>query len=576
MPLRKGLPVRTPSCLCGADKGVRDLPSPSSAAIVDLQTSSSRPHGLSSQANREDIGDGSLPQSTPWVRHNNVGNSLQRRARCWSIYRRRYNNWSEQVSSGIRPSSHQQQDGDPATNGTHMSTRVRYTPYAIPPCHWRGNFQKQDQVQANMEGEQKPPERKMEGERQDETSGSWFKIIIPFGIKYEETWLLNLIQGQCSVPFTPVEFHYEKMQAQFFVEHASIAFALKSVNGKIWDENNERVSVFVYPSDAPHSVQKELMSEKVEQTKKPYQWDGPSSIMQNASSIKPLNSEVKSAGELDKSKSLQPEEMSANRSSLCTAFPDKSTNISSILELFPKLLCLDSQESPSPTSIGIAAHKKLPTCKGSFFGSDALKSLILQFLLQYYLIDDSGDRQGLLSAYHDEACFSLTTPFNPKDPALSSLCEYFKESRNLKKLKDPSLRVQLLKHTKCDIVRSLCVLPKTQHDLSFFVVDMWFQTEMMICFSVNGVFKEVEGMSQDSVRTFTRTFIATPVSNYSLCIMNDDLFVRDASPKETQSTFSIPVPARSCSSWPTLCQKQQEVVQTFSTQSGMNLQWLQN
>ncbi|XP_013967531.1 nuclear RNA export factor 3-like [Canis lupus baileyi] len=583
MPLRKGLPVRTPSCLCGADKGVRDLPSPSSAAVVDLQTSSSRPHRLSSQANREDIGDGSLP-SVHTMGHNNVGNSLQRRARCWSIYRRRYNNWSEQVSSGICPSPHQQQDGDPATNGTHMSTRVRYTPYAIPPCHWRGNFQKQDQVQANMEGEQKPPERKMKGERQDETSGSWFKIIIPFGIKYEETWLLNLIQGQCSVPFTPVEFHYEKMQAQFFVENASIAFALKSVNGKIWDENNETVSVFVYPSDAPHSVQKELMSEKVEQTKllplnpsnkKPYQRDGPSSIMQNASSIKPLNSEVKSAGELDKSKSLQPEEMSANRSSLCTAFPDKSTNISSILELFPKLLCLDSQESPSPTSIGIAAHKKLPTCKGSFFGSDALKSLILQFLLQYYLIYDSGDRQGLLSAYHDEACFSLTTPFNPKDPALSSLCEYFKESRNLKKLKDPSLRVQLLKQTKCDIVRSLCVLPKTQHDLSFFVVDMWFQTEMMICFSVNGVFKEVEGMSQDSVRAFTRTFIATPVSNYSLCIVNDELFVRDASPKETQSTFSIPVPTHSCSSWPTLCQKQQEVVQTFSTQSGMNLQWLQ-
>lgn len=38
------------------------------------------------------------------------------------------------------------------------------------------------------------------------------------------------------------------------------------------------------------------------------------------------------------------------------------------------------------------------------------------------------------------------------------------------------LQVQLLKHTKGDIVTSLCVLPKTQHDLSSFVVDMWFQT----------------------------------------------------------------------------------------------------
>ncbi|XP_040475979.1 uncharacterized protein LOC103674958 isoform X2 [Ursus maritimus] len=66
----------------------------------------------------------------------------------------------------------------------------------------------------------------------------------------------------------------------------------------------------------------------------------------------------------------------------------------------------------------------------------------------------------------------------------------------MKKLKDPSLRVQLLKHIKCDIMRSLCVLPKTQHDLSPFMVDKWFQTEKMLCFSVNGVFKEVEGMSQ--------------------------------------------------------------------------------
>ncbi|XP_040484682.1 nuclear RNA export factor 3 [Ursus maritimus] len=556
-------------------------------------------------------------QSTPWVSwsarglglrspegHNDVGNSLQRRTRCWGIYRRRYNNWSEQVSSGGHSSSHQQQDGDPATNGAHTSTRVRYAPYAIPPRHRRGNFQKQDQTQANVEGKQKPPERRVEQERQDETMGKWYKIIIPFGIKYDEKWLLDLIQGQCSVPFTPIEFHYERMQAQFFVEDASVAFALKGVNGKIWDEANERISIFIYPSGTPHSVQKELKSEKVEQTKLPMNKRyvvsqqalniqrvhfGPDLITHDIEMVPSLRNsmaatlqtheknmpEVKSAGELDQGKSLQPEEMSAGGSPPCTAFPDKSTNISSILELFPKLLRLDSQESPSPTSVGIAAHKRLPTCKGSFFGSDALKSLVLRFLQQYYLIYDSGDRQGLLGAYHNEACFSLAIPFNPGEPAASSLCEYFKENRNMKKLKDPSLRVQLLKRTKCDIMRSLCVLPKTQHDLSSFVVDMWFQTEMMLCFSVNGVFKEAVGMSQDSVRAFTRTFITTPVSKYSLCIVNDDLFVRDASPKETPSTVSIPVPTPSCSSWPTLCQKRQEMGQTFSTQSGMNLQWFQ-
>ncbi|KAM5197106.1 nuclear RNA export factor 3 [Hipposideros larvatus] len=450
--------------------------------------------------------------------HNTQDMTLRGRPRGRSMYRERYNYGSQHVRSRIHPSFHQQQDGNSATSGMHMGTRIRHAPYAIPCYHQRGDFQKHDQTHVNMEKEQKPLER-MEEKKRDETSGSWFKIIIPFGIRYDEKWLLNLIQKQCSVPFTPVEFHYEKMQAQFFVENASIAFALKNVNGKIWDEDNEKIFVIIHPSDAPQSVQKKLKSEKLTVNKqygvsqdsldiqklrfdpllsfnqgnqKPYQLDDLSTTMQGASNIMDLNlsNEVNPAGQLAKGKGLEPEEMSANRNRLCTTIPDKSTNISSILELFPKLLCLDGQEPPPPTNFGVETHKKLPTCKGSFFGSDELKSLVLQFLQQYYLIHDSGDRQGLLTAYHDEACFSLTIPFNPEDQAPSSLFEYFKDNRNMKSLKDPYLRVQQLKYTKRDIVCSLCVLPKTQHDLLSFVVDMWFQTEKMLCFSVNGLFKE--------------------------------------------------------------------------------------
>ncbi|XP_059766418.1 nuclear RNA export factor 3-like [Balaenoptera ricei] len=561
--------------------------------------------------------------------------SLQRRARRWRIYQRRYNNWSEQVRSGIHPSSQQQQDGDQATSDVHKDTGVRYAPYAIPSCHRRGNFQKQDETHVNKETEQKPPERRMERNRQDETLGSWFKTTIPFGIQYDEKWLLNLIQKQCSVPFTPVEFHYEKMQAQFFVENANIAFALKNVNGKIYNEANERISIFVDPCDAPHSVLKELRSEKVEQiklpvkerhdasqqsldiqrlrsdpdlmtrdtgmprnprngmaaslqihpgnmpkllplelsNKKPYQLHGLSSSMPNASNTKNLNlsnTEVKSAGEMDKGERLEPEGMCADRNPLCTSFPDKSTNISSILELFPKLLTLGGQETSPLAKCGIEACKRLPTCKGSYFGSDELKSLVLQFLQQYYLIHDYGDRQGLVGAYHEQACFSLTIPFHPEDPAPSSLCEYFKDSRNMKKLTDPHLRVQLLKHTKHDIVHTLCVLPKTQHDFNSFVVDTWSQTETMLCFSVSGVFKEVEGSSQGCVRAFTRTFIATPARYSSLCIVNDELFVRDVSPSETQSVFSIPVPTPTSSSMHTLSQEQQDIMQASSTRPEVN------
>uniref|UniRef100_H0X982 NTF2 domain-containing protein n=2 Tax=Otolemur garnettii TaxID=30611 RepID=H0X982_OTOGA len=248
---------------------------------------------------------------------------------------------------------------------------------------------------------------------------------------------------------------------------------------------------------------------------------------------------------------------------------------SAIQDYFPKLLRLDGQELPSPIIVDVGVPELIKPSQEHGQGSDRIKSLVLEFLKQYYSIYDYGNRQGLLGAYHDEACFSLTIPINSEDSASSSLCEYFKESRNLKMIKDPYLRRRLLKHTKCEIVDTLITLPKTQHDFNSFRVDMWFQTEKMLCFSINGVFKETEGEYQDSVLAFSRTFIATPGSNSNLCIVNDELFVRDASSQETQSAFSNPVTTLCSSPMAILSQEQQEMVQAFSTQSGMKPNWSQ-
>ncbi|ELR45511.1 hypothetical protein M91_20147, partial [Bos mutus] len=393
----------------------------------------------------------------------------------------------------------------------------------LPSHHRRSSFQKQDQMHIYMETKQKPPEKRMGRNRQDETLGSWFKIIIPFGIKYDEKWLLNLIQKQSSVPFTAFEFHYEKMQAQFFVENADIACALKNVNGKIFNEVNEKIFILVEPCESPQSVQKALTSEKVEQIKqsldiqrlcfgpgmatavivgqvrvedlmtcdigmtqncrngmaasihihpgirrlfssldlsnnKPYLLNGLSTIMGNASNTQNLNisnTEVKAEGQMDKGQQLEPEGMCADKNAVCTNFPDKSTNISTTswtALLTSSSLLQDGQETLSGYKCAIEAPKFLSMCKGSFFESDQVNSQILQFLQQYYLIHDYGNRQGLLDFYHEEACFFLTIPFHPKDSGLSSVSLYFKDNRNTEKLKDPKLRVQMLKHTKHDIV----------------------------------------------------------------------------------------------------------------------------
>ncbi|XP_029418955.1 nuclear RNA export factor 3 [Nannospalax galili] len=521
-----------------------------------------------------------------------------------------------------------QQGGDPSLSNAYMNSRGKYTPYTIPTRHQRINLHKHDQMYANTEEGPKPAERQMEGNKQHETPQNWFKITIPFGIRYEEKWLLNLIQSKCSISFNPVEFHYDKMQAHFFVENADIAFELKSISDKIWDENCDKISIFISPCDIPRSV-KELKSEKIDQTKldafqpsdslhllpedlmthttdmapiprscmtlslnihetnmtqllplnqshkKPYRLLGLSDTMPMSSNTEiqdVYKNEVKSAEAMVKEKNLNPGEVHEDRSSLCTTTLDKSNNINSILELFPKLLSLDDQGSPRSTACNPEASKNLPTCKGSFFGSEIVKALVLEFLQQYYWIYDHGDRQGLLSAYHAKAYFSLSILFTSLDSSPSSLCEYLKYSRNMKTLKDPYMRRYLLKHKKCDIIFSLCALPKTQHDLTSFVVDICFQTERMVCFSVNGMFMEVEGRFQGCIRAFTRTFIATIGSSSNLCIINDKLFVRNV--QELPSAI-IPMATPSSSYLPDLSQEQQETVQAFYPQSGMNLQWSQ-
>ncbi|XP_066031099.1 nuclear RNA export factor 1-like [Chamaea fasciata] len=97
----------------------------------------------------------------------------------------------------------------------------------------------------------------------------------------------------------------------------------------------------------------------------------------------------------------------------------------------------------------------------------------------------------------------------------------------------------------------------------------------LLCFTVHGFFKEVDGKSRDSVRAFTRMFIAVPAGNSGLCIVNDELFVRGASAEELRKAFALPAPTPSSSPVPTLSAEQQEMLAAFAMQSGMNLEWSQ-
>ncbi|XP_036031363.1 nuclear RNA export factor 2-like [Onychomys torridus] len=301
-------------------------------------------------------------------------------------------------------------------------------------------------------------------------------------------------------------------------------------------------------------------------------------VVEKAPQVKILDlseNELRTVWELEKMKGLKLKELWLEGNPLCSTFPDHSAYVSAVLNYFPELSCLDGRKLPLSSVRNIEEPLLMKPCKESLKGSEAVKTQVQQFLREYYLIYDYGERQGLLSVYHDQACFSLTIPFDPSDPDLSGMCGYFKDEVDMKNPKEFHVKRQLLKYTKEDIVDFIRALPKTLHASSNFQVDICFQTETMLCFSVKGVFKE-EGSPQGCIRAFMRTFIAIlDRSGSNLCIVNDQLFVRHPSPDEIQDSFAIPSSTSGSSFKFILSQEQQRMVQAFSTQSGMKLEWSQ-
>ncbi|XP_049622892.1 nuclear RNA export factor 2-like [Suncus etruscus] len=473
----------------------------------------------------------------------------------------------------------------------------------------RVNYQYEKKDKTSVRKVEKLPTIEEMENSEDETPEEWFSVTIPNGRRYEKIWLLDSIQKQCSVPFKSVDFHYFKNMARFFVQNSVTACALKEVNCKIFDNKNQKINICVNQSYGPDSVQNKLAPEEMMQLEltlnrrydiskrsldlerlrfdsdlmnhdidiflnrrycmsamleiiekkfpnllslnlcnnKLYQLDGLSDIVQKVPTIKVLDlshNKLTSLWEVSKMKTLKIEALRLIGNPFCKTFKNKSSYKRAVMRLFPMLL-------------------KLSECKGP----RTMEEYVLQFLQQYYMIYDSENRQNLLGVYHEEAYFSLSIPFDPNNPI--SLSKYFKENRNMKILKDSNNQIQLLKHTKSDILHTLCMLPQTQHHTSSFLLDLWVQTETMLCFSVQGMFKEVKDQNQSFVHAFTRTFITVPASNSSMCIVNDELFVRTATINEVQSAFPTPF----ASFLITLSKEQQEMVKNFSTQSGMNLQW---
>ncbi|XP_063294955.1 nuclear RNA export factor 1 [Pelobates fuscus] len=527
------------------------------------------------------------------------------------------------------------EDGDVAMSDAYDLSHSRFAPYSRGGKRRDerpGNTKEKHHVGVHIDNSS---HKRVEG---NDDKKSWFKVTIPHGKKYDQNWLMNVLQKACSVPFTAIQYHCDQTRAYFYVDDPSASKALKQVSRKCTDRDNFKITVLTRPS-APPCIAKEMKDEDIEHLKncmqkrydgsqqaldmkdlrrdpdlianhvdlilgrktnmhamlqiiednvpellaldisknKLFKLDDMSSIHNKAPNLKILNlsnNQLKSDRELEKIKGLKLEELWLEGNPLCNYFRDKNMYISAIRERFPKLLRLDGHELPLPITFDVESPTVLPPCKGSYLGNDEIKVLILRFLQQYYTIYDGEDRQGLLNVYHDEACCSLSVPhIQGQNPSRSSLGEYFKDCRNLRKLRDPTIRHKLLKHKRLNVVGFLNELPRTQHDLNSFVVDVAAQSNTLLCFVVNGIFKEVEGQSRDSVRAFSRTFIAMPGTDGGLLLVNDEQFIRNATTEEIRKAFATPAPTPSSSPVPALASGPQDMIQAFVLFSGMNAEW---
>uniref|UniRef100_A0A8C7FMV1 Nuclear RNA export factor 1a n=1 Tax=Oncorhynchus kisutch TaxID=8019 RepID=A0A8C7FMV1_ONCKI len=385
---------------------------------------------------------------------------------------------------------------------------------------------------------------------------------IPYGRKYDKKWLLTALQNLCSVPFTPVQYQIEGHKAQFYLEDACTANALCRVSRQITDTEGYKVIVLMNPCPPPAILNTQLKPEDIEHLKQcmAKRFDG----SQRALDLNNIRTD--------------PDLVSQNIRAILSRKTFMDAVVKIIEENIPELVCLNLSNNKLYKLEDVAdLISKAPHLKILNLSHNELKSeKELDRLKGLKLVELWLDRNPLCDQFKDQLTYirSVSEPGSHTHISPSE-CLYHKDSRNIKRLKDPSTRFRLLKHTRLNVVALLNELPKTQHDSASFNVDVNTYTTTLLSFTVSGMFKEVDGKSQDAVRAFSRVFIAVPAGISGLCIVNDELFVRIATTEEIQHAFAATAPTPSSSPVPTLTAPQQEMLSAFSLKSGMNLEWSQ-
>ncbi|KOC68173.1 Nuclear RNA export factor 1 [Habropoda laboriosa] len=415
---------------------------------------------------------------------------------------------------------------------------------------------------------------------------NWYKITIPYGHRYEKEYVITNLHSYIAPEiFVPIMYMVVGNEANFYVDDYKIAIALHNCDRKITTTDGYKMQVAVLDIVAEHIPDLEALNLDGNKLQILEKLNVLSKKFKKLKILYIGDNKIKDIYQIDMIKDLKLEELKLAGNPVCNKYKTRQNDyISDVRKRFPKLLRLDGMELPKPILFDVVDEgNKMPLSQRMFVANSKAQEIASQFLQQYFLIFDSENRQPLLDAYDEHACFSMTVSYSHNSNKLN---RYLIENRNLYRVNDTNKRHKLLKQGRLPVVSFISEMPQTSHYLNTFTMDISLVTQGMMLITVTGLFKELDKKEQ-FIRYFNRTFIIVPEGS-GYCIRNEQLHINQPTDAQLKQLNTQPegqmtsnpisqTPSSSNTAKPLPAPLPEDVKQqmtlTLSQQTNMNLEW---
>ncbi|XP_044729352.1 uncharacterized protein LOC123292704 [Chrysoperla carnea] len=216
---------------------------------------------------------------------------------------------------------------------------------------------------------------------------------------------------------------------------------------------------------------------------------------------------------------------------ICNAY-ENYEYVSNVKKVCPNIKILDGEE---------LCKNGIPISRKNFLIKYSSINLVDQFLEHYFKLYDT-NRESLIDLYHSEALLSLTSSLIPNQitSTTEKLDKFQRINRNLLNNKDSKKYEKFLYHSREDIVKILCKLSASEHDLYSFTVDVLYHVDKTTVISVTGVFREgsdKEKYDSRNLLNFSRTFVILAAADGEYHIVNEQLFISNATTSQVKLAF---------------------------------------